>query len=1070
MTINRKFNLVKKLVLITVLFISIGLQAQTTHTVLNTNDTGTGSFRAAAASAVAGDIIRFNPNLIASGSNSIVLTSGEIAFGSKGVTIKGLYNSTDTLSISGNNSSGILSFFGAGRIVLDSLVLKNGNNSGSGGAISRYNCTDTLFVSNSLITGNTAYSGGGIYSNSSSSSTSSTYSISVTNSTISGNSASNSGGAIYSNAYDYASIIITNSKLSGNSATNDGGAVYCKSTSSDSVSVTNSTISGNTATSGGGIYSLSTAYYNFSSVGVINSTISGNTASFKGAGIYAYSYSGCAVGVTNSTVSGNTAAVDGGGIYSYSSSYYTSAVTVINSTISGNSAATSGGGIFSFSLTGLSIIIASSSIVAENGTNSSGIYNSQTSTIQSAGYNIFSDSPTGINPFDSVNTTSLQLNLQGLAFNGGSTQTRLPGVGSIAIGNGDPNDNSDAQNGPISGRRNIGAAHTCLTVLSTISVSTCSSYTVPSGNSTYTQSGVYVDTLSATCGADSILTINLTINNGTTSTLTETACNSYTSPSGNYVWTSSNTYMDTIPNAANCDSIITINLTIINSTTSTINATACTSYTSPSGAYEWTSSNTYLDTIPNAVNCDSVITVNLTINSTTSTINATACNSYTSPSGNHVWTSSNTYLDTIPNFANCDSIITVNLIINATTSVLNESACVSYTSPSGNHIWTSSNTYMDTIPNSNNCDSIITINLTINYPTNSTITAIACNNYTSPSGNYVWTSSNTYMDTITNAANCDSIITINLTVLNSTTSTMTVTACDSFTSPSGNYVWTSSNTYMDTITNAANCDSIITLILTINNSNQVTDVISDCNPITWIDGNTYSASNNTATHTLLNATGCDSLVTLDFTLLQSSSSTELISSCSPITWIDGITYNQTTNSPVFTIPNSQGCDSVITLDLTILGPDTAVIRNFLTLTAQASNATYQWIDCNNGVITGETSASYTATVNGNYQVEITKNGCVDSSACFAIANVGVQEAELIGVSIYPNPTVEVLNMDKGSNSSLEITITNSAGVRVHQSISKDQITTINMSKMATGIYVVILKNEMGMKIEKVVKR
>ena len=1061
MTINRKFNLTNQLVLIIVLFISIGLQAQTTHTVINTNNSGTGSLRAAAASAIAGDIIRFNPSLIASGSDSIVLTTGEIAFGSKGIIIKGLYNATDTLSISGNNSSRIFSFFGAGRVVLDSLVLKNGNSSVGGGAIYRNQCSDTLFVRNSKLSGNTASDGGGIYSYSPYSSNPS--SVTVTNSTLFGNSASSGdGGGIYSYSYSLSSsssVTVINSTLSGNTAYNDGGGVFSSSlglsTSSMSfVTVTNSTLAGNTASigDGGGVFSnsassFSTTSFSTSSVTVASSTISGNT-SYDGGGIYSSSYSSAAIS--------------------------SSLVTITNSTLSGNSATNVGGGIYSnpnsFSFSDPSIITISSSIIAENGSNISGIFNSHPPTITSSGYNIFSDMLTGTIGSDSTSITAAQLNLQSLAFNGGSTQTMLPGTGSVAIDNGNPNDNSDAQNGPIVGIRDVGAAQSCSIGVSTIYVSDCSSYTVPSGNSTYTQSGVYVDTVTAGCGADSIININLTINNGTTSTINTSACGSYTSPSGNHVWTSSNTYVDTIPNSASCDSIITINLTILNSTTSTINATACGSYTSPSGTYVWTSSNTYLDTIPNAVNCDSIITVNLTINSTTSTINATACNSYTSPSGTYVWTSSNTYLDTIPNAANCDSIITVNLTINTTTSILSEAACVSYTSPSGNHIWTSSNTYMDTIPNSNNCDSIITINLTINYPTNSTITETACNSYTSPSGNHVWTSSNTYMDTITNTANCDSIITINLTVFNSTTSTMTVTACDSFTSPSGNYIWTSSNTYLDTIPNASNCDSIITINLTVNNSSQFTDVISACNPIAWIDGNTYSTSNNTATHTLLNATGCDSIVTLDFTLLQASSSTDLISSCSPITWIDGITYNQSTTSPVYTMSNSQGCDSVITLDLTILGPDTSVIRNYLTLTAQASNATYQWIDCDNGVITGETNASFTATVNGNYQVEVTENGCVDTSACIAIANVGVQEAELIGVSLYPNPTVEVLNINKGSNNSLEIIITNSAGVTVYQSSSKDQITTINMAKMASGIYMVILKNEIGMKIEKVVRR
>lgn len=93
------------------------------------------------------------------------------------------------------------------------------------------------------------------------------------------------------------------------------------------------------------------------------------------------------------------------------------------------------------------------------------------------------------------------------------------------------------------------------------------------------------------------------------------------------------------------------------------------------------------------------------------TIPESVCDSYTSPSGNYTWSSSGIYLDTIPNFVGCDSIITINLLVGNTSSVLNPIVCESYTSPSGNNTWAESGVYYDTIPNLAGCDSIITINL-----------------------------------------------------------------------------------------------------------------------------------------------------------------------------------------------------------------------------------------------------------------------------------------------------------------------------------------------------------------------
>jgi riboflavin synthase len=421
------------------------------------------------------------------------------------------------------------------------------------------------------------------------------------------------------------------------------------------------------------------------------------------------------------------------------------------------------------------------------------------------------------------------------------------------------------------------------------------------------------------------------------------------------------------------------------------------------------------------------------------------------------------------NAVGCDSVITLNLTINNSdqrTDVI--TACNTYTWIDGMTYTSSNNTATKQYTNAVGCDSIITLDLTINTTQYATAVVSACESYTW--NGVVYTSNNnTALDTLVNAAGCDSIVTLNLTILNSTTSIETVTECDFYTF--NGVIYTSSNTTATkTLVNAVGCDSVITLNLTILNSTSFTDVITSCNPITWIDGITYTSSNDTATFRILNSIGCDSNLTLDFTLLNASAATDAITSCKPITWIDGVTYKQTTNTPVFTILNSQGCDSVVTLDFTLLEVDTAVTRNYLTLTAQANNAAYQWIDCANGFISGETNASFTATVNGSYQVEITQNGCVDTSDCFTIANVGVQEAELIGINVYPNPVSDLLHIDKGSNVALEITITNNVGAVVHQSTSSSQITTINLNKMATGIYIVTLKNERGVKVEKVVKR
>lgn len=98
----------------------------------------------------------------------------------------------------------------------------------------------------------------------------------------------------------------------------------------------------------------------------------------------------------------------------------------------------------------------------------------------------------------------------------------------------------------------------------------------------------------------------------TSSSISPLSCDSYTAPDG-AVYTTGGSYTATINNSAGCDSVITINLTLNHSTTATINTTALDSYTVPSGTATYTASGTYNDTIPNAVGCDSVLVINVTM-------------------------------------------------------------------------------------------------------------------------------------------------------------------------------------------------------------------------------------------------------------------------------------------------------------------------------------------------------------------------------------------------------------------------------------------------------------------------
>ena len=359
----------------------------------------------------------------------------------------------------------------------------------------------------------------------------------------------------------------------------------------------------------------------------------------------------------------------------------------------------------------------------------------------------------------------------------------------------------------------------------------CDSYFWNTNGMTFTETGYYVDTLSNVSGCDSIVALDLTVLKSTDTILVIDTCAIVTSASGKHVWDSSGVYFDTIPNVAGCDSIITYDLTI-DFIKTTLFVDACNAYVSPSNKYVWDSSGVYLDTVLGEDGCEIFFTINLNLGKSTSmVIDTTVCDSLVTPSGRFL-THSGVFVDTSINAAGCDSVLIYDLtVLPSSQGFMVATACDSMLSPSGAYDWTSSGIYYDTLINAVGCDSILLVDLTIIHSTSSSISATACDSYTSPSGNYTWTSTGVYHDTIPNAAGCDSTMVIDLTIDNNSLFTQNVVVCDSFVSPTGK-VYTTSGTYNDTLPSAIGCDSIITTHLVVEPV-QVLDLI-------LVDANTGS--------------------------------------------------------------------------------------------------------------------------------------------------------------------------------------------------------------------------------------
>lgn len=176
-----------------------------------------------------------------------------------------------------------------------------------------------------------------------------------------------------------------------------------------------------------------------------------------------------------------------------------------------------------------------------------------------------------------------------------------------------------------------------------------------------------------------------------------------------------------------------------------------------------------------------------------------------------------------------------------------------------------------------------------------------------------------------------------------------------------------------------------------------------------------------------------------------------------------------------TIPNAAGCDSIITINLTVIIVDTSVTQILNSLVAHAKGASFQWLDCDNGYIpiSGETDSIFTPASSGNYAVEITQNICIDTSACYnVIVSSTTEEDFQNNISVCPNPTSgQIFISFNKVYEELEVKVLNSCGQVVEEThaISTSEI-NLDIDERS-GLYIILIKNNEGQQsMLKVVKR
>ncbi len=481
-----------------------------------------------------------------------------------------------------------------------------------------------------------------------------------------------------------------------------------------------------------------------------------------------------------------------------------------------------------------------------------------------------------------------------------------------------------------------------LTGLETYTGCSGDGYSVVVNGETYDESNpVGTESINSNSNCDSIVTINLIYNPELSGTESYNGCldDGYSVVVNGTTYDQLNTDgTETITSSTGCDSIVTITLAFNDILTGLETYDGCSGdgYSVVVNGETYNEANPIgTETINSSSNCDSIVTINLSyVLPVTGDALHNGCigDGYSiTLNGNLYDESTPTGTETIPSSIGCDSIVTINLIYNqALAGIESHNGCIG----DGYSVTVNGTIYnegtpngMETLMGTGGCDSIVTIALTFadilmgeeNY------TGCDGDGYAVTVNNVIYNQGNpTGTETLPSSGGCDSIVTINLVYNNILTGEENYNGCsgDGYTISVNGTIYNESNpTGTETLNSSLNCDSIVTVNLVFNESYALTNNYDGCIDDGYsivVNGMTYDQLNTDGTENMLTINGCDSIIVIDLNFSDLLNGTESYNGCQGDGYevnVNGTVYNEGNNSGAETLTSSNGCDSLVIINL-----------------------------------------------------------------------------------------------------------------------------------------------------------
>ncbi len=351
----------------------------------------------------------------------------------------------------------------------------------------------------------------------------------------------------------------------------------------------------------------------------------------------------------------------------------------------------------------------------------------------------------------------------------------------------------------------------------TLSATICTGETYQLGSQTLDSSGVYRALFNTVDGCDSLVTVDLRVAPTYDLTVDTAICDNQSVILGDRTLSVPGTYTATLSSVDGCDSAVTINLEILSTIQTFDTVTICEGDVYSFGDRDLVRTGDYTATFSRTNGCDSVVDLRLRVNPTF--VNRTErgiCEGESYSFADQVLTEPGIYRDSFLTQSGCFAILELTLfeypVYDDTLSV---TLCGAETFPFGEDVLTQSGRYTQTFTSSLGCDSTVTIDLRVEPAYDDTLSAQLCEGATLQLGDRIIDDIGLYRDTFTTAEGCDSIITLVVSQGAPITNSVQITVCSTEPYLFGDRLLTEPGLYVDTFRTPFTCDSIVMLDLTV---------------------------------------------------------------------------------------------------------------------------------------------------------------------------------------------------------------------------------------------------------------